>query len=109
MRNLVASRCRDRQLDRFYGYEKAYMFSTLRKLRGSICKRILIRTHHLLQDFCTNSYELLTHFDAHHERIYFAHKSASKRRIPKFASLIKHEHNTFSATFPEEFITDITH
>ena len=57
------------QLDRFYGYEKAYAFLTLRKLRGSICKRFLIRTHHLLQDFCTNSYELLIHFDAHHSRI----------------------------------------
>lgn len=70
LRSLVASRCRNRQPYRFYGYEVTYTFSTLRKLRGSICKGILIRTHHLLQDFCTNSYELLIHFDAHNWRIY---------------------------------------
>lgn len=104
LRNLVAPRCRNRQPERFYGYEKAYTFSTLRKLRGSICKGILIRTHHLLQDFCTNSYELLIHFDAHNLADSRAKRCASMRnksllRVTQKARFPKPWKRTFTKLF----------
>ena len=87
----------------------AYCSSTLKTQGVNINKRFFNEAIHQLQDFCDYSCSFLIHFDAHRERIYFAHKCASKRRIPRLISLIKYEHSTFSATLPEEIITDIAH
>lgn len=59
----------------------AYCSSTLKTQGVNINKRFFNEAIHQLQDFCDYSCSFLIHFDAHRERIYFAHKCASKRAV----------------------------